>query len=67
MRPSCAYCVRNGLVAASTAAIQAARVPHSPYAAHQATGTVSSAQATDSPRTASSEVPATAIQTCSSM
>ena len=67
MRPSCAYWVRNGLVAARTAAIQPARVPHRPCAAHQATGTVSTAHATDSARTASSDVPATAIQTCSSM
>ena len=67
MRPSCANWVRNGLVATSTAAIQPARVPHRPAAAQNATGTASSMQATDSQRTASSELPATPIQTCSSM
>ena len=46
-------------MATSTAAIQPARVPHSPAAAQHATGTASSMQATDSQRTASSELPAT--------
>ena len=67
MRPSCAYWVRNGLVAASTAAIHAARVPNSPRAAHQATGMLISAHSSESQRTASSVLPATPIQTCRSM
>ena len=66
MRASCAYWVRNGLVAASTAAIHPERVPNSVRAAHQATGTATSPNTTDSARTASSEVPATLIHTCSS-
>ena len=54
-------------MAASTAAIHAARVPNSVCPAHQATGTVSTANTSDSARVASSDVPATCIQTCSSM
>ena len=66
MRASWAYSVRNGLVAASTAAIQPARVPNSARAAHQATGMHSSAHVSESTRAASSDVPATRIQTCRS-
>jgi hypothetical protein len=66
MRVSCAYCVRNGLVAASSAAARPAVGPNSPRAAHQAAGTISTANSSDSACVASSEVPKTAIQTCSS-
>jgi hypothetical protein len=65
MRVSCAYWVRNGLVAVRTAAIQPPRVPNSIRAAHQATGTASSANSSDSARVASSDVPASRIQPCS--
>jgi hypothetical protein len=53
-------------VAASTAAIQPARVPNSMPAPQNATGTAASAQTSDIARTASSEVPNTLIQKCSS-
>ena len=66
IRVSCAYCVRNGFVAASTAAIQAARVPNSVCPPTTPTGTVSRRTRSDSARVASSDVPATCIQTCSS-
>ena len=67
MRPSCAYWVRNGLTAVSSAAIQAVRRPKSVHPAQKATGTQSAANSTDSPCTLSSERPASAIQKCRSM
>ncbi len=59
MRPSCAYWVRNGLTAASSAATHAVRRPNSVQPAQNATGTQSAANTTDSPCTLSSERPAT--------
>ena len=44
MRPSCAYWVRNGLTAASSAAIHAVRRPNSVHPAQNATGTQSSGE-----------------------
>ena len=67
IRASCAKRVRNGFVAISTAAIHPAREPNSVRAAHHATGTAISAHSTENQRVASSDVPATAIQTCISM
>ena len=66
MRPSCAYCVRNGLTAASSAAIHAVRRPNSVHPAQNATGTQSRANSTERPCTLSSECPASASQRCSS-
>ena len=61
IRPSCAYCVRNGLTAASSAAIHAVRRPNSVQPAQNATGTHSTENTTDRPWTLSSERPTTAI------
>ena len=66
MRPSCAYWVRNGLTAASSAATHAVRRPKSVQPAQNATGTQSAANSTDSACTLSSERPASPSQTCSS-
>ena len=66
IRPSCAYCVRNGLTAASSAAIQAVRRPNSVQPAQNATGTQSTANTTESPWTLASELPATSIHRLSS-
>ena len=66
IRPSCAYRVRNGLTAASSAAIHAVRRPNSDHPAQKATGTQRTAQTTDSPCTLSSERPATDIHRLSS-
>ncbi len=67
MRPSCEYWVMNGLTAASSAATHAVRRPNSVQPAQNATGTQSAANTTDSACTASSELPATPSQRCSSM
>jgi hypothetical protein len=66
MRVSCAYCVRNGLVATSTAAIQPARVPKTPRTAHHAAGIASVANSSESTCVAASPRPAIPSQKCSS-
>jgi hypothetical protein len=58
IRASCAYTVRNGQTATTSA-------PRHP-AAHHATGTARAAKASDSARVASSPVPTRAIQPWSS-
>jgi hypothetical protein len=67
MRPSMPYWVRNGLVAASTAAVQPPRTPKTALPAQNPTGTASTAHVTENARTAASEVPNASIQKCSSM
>ncbi len=66
MRASWAYWVMNGFVAASTAAIQPARLPNSACAAQKDTGIASVANSSESVRAPGSEVPANRIQPCSS-
>ncbi len=66
IRPSCAYCVRNGLTAASSAAIQAVRRPNSVQPAQKATGTHRTEKITESPWTLASDLPATSIHRLSS-
>ena len=67
MRVSCAYCVSNGLAAASTAAVHPARSPNIARAPHHATGIEASANSSESAWVASSVRPANSIQKCSSM
>ena len=57
----------NGLSAASTAAIHAARRPNTSPAPQNATGIVASANSRDSQCVARSPCPTSAIQTFSSM
>jgi hypothetical protein len=66
IRPSCEYCVRNGLTAASSAAIHAVRRPNSVQPAQNATGTHSTPNTTENAWTLSSDVPATSIHRLSS-
>ena len=66
IRPSCAYCVRNGLTATSSAAIQAVARPNSVQPAQNATGTMIAANSTESPWTLASERPKTCSQRLSS-
>jgi len=65
IRVSCAYCERYGLSAASTAANHAARRPNTRPAAQNASGTVASANSSESVCVDFSSLPASDSQTWS--